>query len=53
MLFGLFLAYALWLGFLLPVHRRDVRERLGWAAMASSVIAAVVVLAPLAASPSA
>ena len=41
MLFGLFLAYALWLGFLLPVHRGDVRERLGWAAMASSVIAAV------------
>jgi hypothetical protein len=52
MLFGLFLAYELWLGFWLPVHRRDVREWLGWAAMASGVMAAVVVFSSLAAFPS-
>jgi hypothetical protein len=40
----LFIAYTLWLGFALPVHRRDVREWLGWVAMASGLIALLMLV---------
>jgi hypothetical protein len=44
----LFMGYTLWLGMGLPVHPRDVREWLGWSAMASGLIAFVVFMLPVA-----
>jgi hypothetical protein len=38
--------YTMWLGFGLPVHRRDVREWLGWAAMASGLVAFLLLATP-------
>jgi hypothetical protein len=42
----LFLGYTLWLGFVPPVDRRDLREWLGWAAMASGFIVFLVLVRP-------
>ena len=42
----LFVGYTLWLGFGLPVHRRDAREWLGWTAMAAGLVVALVVVVP-------
>jgi len=43
---GLFIGYGLWLGFGPPVHRRDVREWLGWIAMGVGLAACLILVVP-------
>jgi hypothetical protein len=39
------MGYTLWLGFMPPVDR-DVREWLGWIAMTSGLVAALILVVP-------
>jgi hypothetical protein len=43
----LMLAYSIWLGLWIPVQRRDIREWLGWVAMAAGLLACLSVAVPV------